>query len=180
MQYILDLKQSRLTLAVVAALHGAIAELSLQKFSSNVIEKCLTSGDPEVYAEIYAEISPEVHAGAPAELIVACDLNKDGASSHHRRNHQVVSAVTRELLAARNLGTLLHDPFANYVMQTLVTVASEEDIENFVAKVQPHSYGGDSFMDASRSSGRICLPYIIYSLILAHSYSGAAAHRIAA
>jgi hypothetical protein len=47
----------------------------------------------------------------------------------------VVSAVTRELLAARNLGTVLHDPFANYVMQTLVTVASDDDINLFVAKV---------------------------------------------
>lgn len=52
----------------------------------------------------------------------------------------MVSAVTRELLAARNLGTLLHDPFANYVMQTLVTVASEEDIEHLVAKVQPQPW----------------------------------------
>ena len=97
MQYILDLKQPPLTQAVVQALMGAFSELSLQKFSSNVIEKCLTSGDP---------VS--------------------------------VSAVVQELLMARNLGTLLHDPFANYVMQTLVNVASEEDLQPLVAKVQPH------------------------------------------
>ena len=45
-QYILDLKQPPLTRAVVTALRGGFAELSLQKFSSNVIEKCLKSGDP--------------------------------------------------------------------------------------------------------------------------------------
>ncbi len=97
MQYTLDLKRPPLTQAVVPALMGAFSELSLQKFSSNVIEKCLTSRDP---------VS--------------------------------VSAVVQELLMARNLGTLLHDPFANYVMQTLVQVASDEDITLFVAKVQPH------------------------------------------
>ena len=57
MQYILDLKQSHLTLAVVAALHGGIAEMSLQKFSSNVIEKCLTSGDPEVRRDIRRDLT---------------------------------------------------------------------------------------------------------------------------
>ena len=56
MQYILDLKQSHLTLAVVAALHGGIAEMSLQKFSSNVIEKCLTCGDREVVGLVAAEL----------------------------------------------------------------------------------------------------------------------------
>jgi hypothetical protein len=44
-QYILDLKQPPLTRSVVHALRGGFAELSLQKFSSNVIEKCLKSGD---------------------------------------------------------------------------------------------------------------------------------------
>jgi hypothetical protein len=63
-QYILDLKQSRLTLAIVSALHGNIPEMSLQKFSSNVIEKCLTSGDPEASAaEIYPRYTPEIHTG---------------------------------------------------------------------------------------------------------------------
>ena len=44
-QYILDLKQPALTLQVARALEGGLAEGSLQKFSSNVIEKCLTCGE---------------------------------------------------------------------------------------------------------------------------------------
>ena len=48
MQYILDLRQPPLTHAIVQALRGGFAELSLQKFSSNVIEKCPTSGDPSL------------------------------------------------------------------------------------------------------------------------------------
>ncbi len=62
LQYILDLKQSHLTLAVVAALHGGIAEMSLQKFSSNVIEKCLTSGDPEVRRDIRRDLTRDIYA----------------------------------------------------------------------------------------------------------------------
>ncbi len=85
----------------------------------------------------------------------------------------MVSAVTRELLAARNLGTLLHDPFANYVMQTLVTVASEEDIEHLVAKVQPPPWA-PLYRRALRSCGRVCL------LIRTLMHAGAAAPRVAA
>jgi len=96
-QYILQLKQPQLTLAVATALQGGFAELSLQKFSSNVIEKCLKSGDK-----------------------------------------RVVSMVARELTAARTLGTLLHDPFANYVLQTLLTVGSDEEVALFVEKIQPY------------------------------------------
>ena len=55
-----------------------VAELSLQKFSSNVIEKCLTCGDREV-----------------------------------------IGLIADELQATNSFGTLLHDPFANYVIQTL-------------------------------------------------------------
>ena len=55
-----------------------VAELSLQKFSSNVIEKCLTCGD-----------------------------------------HKVIGLIAAELQTTNSFGTLLHDPFANYVIQTL-------------------------------------------------------------
>ena len=76
-QYVLELKRGELTRSIAQALQGAFAELSLQKFSSNVIEKCLHAGDP-----------------------------------------MVVSIVTREITHAKSLGQLLHDPFANYVVQT--------------------------------------------------------------
>jgi hypothetical protein len=76
-QYVLELKQPELTRSIARSLQGSFAELSLQKFSSNVIEKCL-------------------HAG-------------DGL---------VISIVAQEITSAKSLGHLLHDPFANYVVQT--------------------------------------------------------------
>ena len=44
-QYLLDLRRPELTLGIALGLQGAFVELSLQKFSSNVIEKCLRAGD---------------------------------------------------------------------------------------------------------------------------------------
>ena len=43
-QYVLELGQVEASQAVIATLSGHFAELSLQKFSSNVVEKCLKLG----------------------------------------------------------------------------------------------------------------------------------------
>merc|ERR1711965_1210433 len=84
-QYVLELKRPDLTRGIATALQGSFAELSLQKFSSNVIEKCLQAGDSAV-----------------------------------------ISMVTAEVTAAKSLGQLLHDPIANYVVQTLLIVGNDE------------------------------------------------------
>ena len=96
-QYVLELKRADLTRGIAQALQGAFAELSLQKFSSNVIEKCLQAGDATV-----------------------------------------ISIVTQEITTAKSLGQLLHDPFANYVVQTLLTVGNDEEVRLLLDKLQPH------------------------------------------
>ena len=96
-QYVLELKRGDLTRDIARALQGAFAELSLQKFSSNVIEKCLQAGDPEVISIVAAEIS-----------------------------------------SAKSLGQLLHDPFANYVVQTLLTVGGDDEARGLLEKLQQH------------------------------------------
>jgi hypothetical protein len=96
-QYVLELKRKDLTLGIATALQGSFAELSLQKFSSNVIEKCLQAGDSAV-----------------------------------------ISMVTAEVTAAKSLGQLLHDPFANYVVQTLLTVGNDEEVRMLLDRLQPH------------------------------------------
>lgn len=55
-QYVLDLKEHDLTLGVARALRGSFAELSVQKFSSNVIEKCLNSQATEVRTRRTAQL----------------------------------------------------------------------------------------------------------------------------
>ena len=36
------------------------------------------------------------------------------------------------------MGALLHDPFANYVIQTLLTVGSDEEVTGLLGRIQPH------------------------------------------
>lgn len=43
-QYVLELGQAEASQAVIRVLAGRFAELSMQKFSSNVVEKCLKLG----------------------------------------------------------------------------------------------------------------------------------------
>ena len=50
----------------------------------------------------------------------------------------VVSIVTREITNAKSLGQLLHDPFANYVVQTLLTVGDDEEVRGLLDKLHPH------------------------------------------
>lgn len=50
-QYVLELGQVEASQAIIAALAGRFAELSLQKFSSNVVEKCLKLGGVDAERE---------------------------------------------------------------------------------------------------------------------------------
>jgi len=69
-QYILDLRQPPLTHAIVQALRGGFSELSLQKFSSNVIEKCLKSGDMSAVAVVAEELTAsEVRPPSPTPTV---------------------------------------------------------------------------------------------------------------
>lgn len=50
-QYVLELGQPEASACVIQKLRGNLAELSLQKFSSNVIEKCLKLSGMDVEKE---------------------------------------------------------------------------------------------------------------------------------
>jgi len=62
-QYILQLRDADLTRKVVQAVKGSIADLACQKFSSNVIEKCLTSGDEWCMNTLVEEVTTEACLG---------------------------------------------------------------------------------------------------------------------
>jgi hypothetical protein len=80
-QYILDLKTAWSSTEVMVRLEGNYAFLAMQKFSSNVVEKCLKLG-----AEEYR------------------------------------SRLVRELMTSPRLGQLLQDQYANYVIQSALSV----------------------------------------------------------
>ena len=55
-QYILNLRDPEVCTLVGKQLLGSLLVLSKEKFSSNVIEKCLESTNPEIRAQMVAEI----------------------------------------------------------------------------------------------------------------------------
>lgn len=58
-QYVLDLREPEYTSALIKSFSGSIKALSLQKFSSNVVEKCLKlAGDEQISAIVYELLDP--------------------------------------------------------------------------------------------------------------------------
>ncbi len=56
-QYVLGLKMKQICKEVGAQLLGSLLVLSLEKFSSNVIEKCLEATTEEIRYKMVVEIS---------------------------------------------------------------------------------------------------------------------------
>jgi len=81
---------------IIQNLLGHIPELSVQKFSSNVIEKCLQVASPEQYSAIIQEISEA------------------------------------------NLLELLQDRYANFVIQTALDVADDQQHAKLVKLILPY------------------------------------------
>jgi hypothetical protein len=81
-QYILDLGLAWAVAEVIDRLDGNFVHLAMQKFSSNVVEKCLKLGGEESRAKII-----------------------------------------QELTGSTRLAQLLQDPFANYVVQSALTIS---------------------------------------------------------
>lgn len=89
-QYILDLGMIWASIEVMVRLENHYPYLAMQKFSSNVVEKCLK---------------------------LATDENR--------------GRIVRELMGSPRLGQMLQDPYANYVVQSALTVAKASILWNF-------------------------------------------------
>ena len=89
-----------LTVVSLQKLSARAAELSCEKFSSNVIEKCLQYSEDDLR-----------------------------------------SAVVLALADPMSIGKLLQDPFANYVVQKALSVATSPALEVLVSAIRPHLPG---------------------------------------
>ncbi|KAI8340614.1 armadillo-type protein [Chlamydoabsidia padenii] len=96
-QYVLDLGEVQYSDALVRCLIERVCDLSVQKFSSNVIEKCIRVSEPEI-----------------------------------RR------ALIAELITQSNMEKLLCDSFANYVIQTCLDYADQDQKVQLVDRIRPH------------------------------------------
>ena len=135
-QYVLQDRDAEMTRRVVRAIRGDVADLACEKFSSNVIEKCLTSGvrAAAAFARILARARPPAaacaHVRRPTPVAaIARRASQDGVSC---------GLVVDELLEPPALGRLLHDPYGNYVVQRVMQVGSDAELRLFQERVAPH------------------------------------------
>eukprot|EP01119_Soliformovum_irregulare_P016524 TRINITY_DN4790_c0_g1_i2.p1 TRINITY_DN4790_c0_g1~~TRINITY_DN4790_c0_g1_i2.p1 ORF type:complete len:432 (+),score=98.17 TRINITY_DN4790_c0_g1_i2:1394-2689(+) len=96
-QYVLDLPFPHLVDTLARGFLGHLRHLATQKFSSNVIEKCLALATP------------------PTRVL-----------------------MIDEVLTGDNLLFLLQDPYANYVVQTALTVSEQYQHNLLVEAIKPH------------------------------------------
>lgn len=98
-QYILDLNDNRFSDAVIRQFIGNVCALSVQKFSSNVIEKvCGTC-----YAVLISQLTSPIQCIRVAE-------------------HNTRKMLIEELLNRNRLEKLLRDSFGNYCVQVRLKV----------------------------------------------------------
>jgi len=96
-QYVLELPFPDLVDSLAKGFVGHVRQLATQKFSSNVIEKCLSLSSP-----------------------ITC------------------ASMVREILIGDNLLAMLSDPFANYVVQTALSVSDSQLHLELVDAIRPH------------------------------------------
>jgi len=96
-QYVLELPFPNLIESLARSFAGHLRQLATQKFSSNVVEKCLAV------------------AGPSTRLL-----------------------MITEVLADDNLIAMLQDPFANYVVQTALTVSDPQQHVQLVEAIKPY------------------------------------------
>jgi len=96
----LELGHVEATATIMRQLYGQYPELAQQKFSSNVVEKCLKLGGP-------------------------------GLAECRER-------VIRELMVSPLLPRLLQDPYANYVLQSALTVSNGQLHAQLVDAIRPY------------------------------------------
>ncbi|XP_010521190.1 PREDICTED: putative pumilio homolog 8, chloroplastic [Tarenaya hassleriana] len=96
-QYVIDLRSPSAMAMMLAQFKGHYVQLSMQKFSSHVVERCLT---------YYPETRPQ---------------------------------IVRELVSVLHFDQLLQDPFANFVIQSALSVTKGPLYASLVEVIMPHS-----------------------------------------
>jgi len=115
-QYIIDLKIPNLPADLIKRFQGHIYQLAKQKFSSNVIEKCLKAGNSVCVKRVMSEL--------------LFDTNS---------NLSELNSLSRSFLkkkAQEQLFDLLQDCFGNYVVQTCLTEGITKSNREYMLMVE--------------------------------------------
>jgi hypothetical protein len=113
-QYVLELKEPSYTRAIIQRIRGHLWQLSMQKFSSNVVEKVFTMANERDLRSLLHELleGPQSVESMPLQV---------GSEQHQR-----------------NIRPLLFDPYANYVVQRALSLAPSPVFEALREAIQPH------------------------------------------
>jgi len=102
-QYVLDLPYLGITASLIRKFSGHLINLSTQKFSSNVIEKCLNAADPQTRSIMIEEVLemdclPSLLQDPFANYVIQTAL----AVSEPHQHQRLVEAIRPHLPALRN------------------------------------------------------------------------------
>ena len=129
----LDSPDLQLCREVTMAVVENVLAIAVNKFGNYVVQYILDLKQPALTLQVaralegsLAELSLQKFSSNVIEKCLTCG------------EPQVVGLVARELLEAPALASLLHDPFANYVVQTLLNVSTAEHAELILNRLQPH------------------------------------------
>jgi len=115
-QYIIDLKYPNVPAQLIKKFQGEIYSLAKQKFSSNVIEKCLKDGDPLCCKRVMSELLFETN-------VMITEANANSINFLRKK--------AQELLL-----DLLHDSFGNYVVQTCLSEGISKANQEYLLMVE--------------------------------------------
>lgn len=102
-QYVLDLCTPEETWGVCAAVVGRVAVLSMQKFSSNVVEKCFEKAPPDIQAAFIAELTrPDVIAQMMEDQFANYVVQRALTSCTHAQGQVIVEAIKPHLQTMRH------------------------------------------------------------------------------
>lgn len=132
-QYILDLNIPEFSGPLVSRFFGHIYILSLQKFSSNVIEKCIRVSDGDIRRGLIAGVIDRERIGAMLQDAFANYVVQTSLDVAEPDQHQQLAELVRPLLPA-----IRHLPYCKRVQSKLNRDYSKPHVPHLTSPYPPH------------------------------------------
>nr|VZI46268.1 unnamed protein product [Spirometra erinaceieuropaei] len=122
-QHILERGRTEEKGRIIELLRGRVAELSVHKFASNVVEKAVTNASR---AERQALINEVLEKDVQPTVPNSANVNAGSATTTPTENPDSV------------LWRMMKDQFANYVVQKMLDVAEQPIKKELMSRIRPH------------------------------------------
>lgn len=129
---------------LLTRLRGSLVPLACQKCASNVVEKALTVAEPQLRSACILELTglpsfdlPPTAAAAAAAVDGEVKATDAATSAATVTATAMTADASVNAAATRQLHGLIMDPFANYVVQSLITVSAPGERQAVLAALRP-------------------------------------------